>query len=97
MDRIGLVLTSHTGNAGLDEPDEDLKHTVFPESPCFPFKSLCGDYPTASGFALWLATCLVSTQKQPSWMTGFHFPLSNILIHHRSGNTHHSFFLISAC
>ena len=97
MDQIGLVLTSHTGNAGLDKPDEDLKHTVFPERPCFPFKSLCGDYPTASGFALWLATCLLGRQKQPSWMTGLQFPLRDILIHHRNGNTHHSFFLISAC
>ncbi|HCL82884.1 MAG TPA: beta-ketoacyl synthase, partial [Chitinophagaceae bacterium] len=92
-----LVLTSHTGNINQDEPDRQLLKAVFPAKPFFPFKSLSGDYPTASGFALWLAALLLKEQKLPLWMQGPGLPLRNILIYHRSGNTHHSFYLISAC
>jgi 3-oxoacyl-(acyl-carrier-protein) synthase len=96
-ERVGLVLSSHTGNAERDASDKDLLDSVFPGRPFFPFKSLCGDYPTASGFALWLGTILLKEQKQPAWMKGLQFPLNNIFIHHCSGNTHHSFFLIGSC
>jgi 3-oxoacyl-[acyl-carrier-protein] synthase II len=96
-DQIGLVLSSHTGDPHQDEPDEKLLTTVFPGKSFFPFKSLCGDFPTASGFALWLAAYLLREQKLPSWMKGIKLPLNNIIIHHRTGNTHHSFILISRC
>ncbi len=38
----------------------------FRENPDFPYKSLCGDYPTASGFALWFAALLLKEQKATS-------------------------------
>ena len=94
---IDLVLSSQTGHPQRDEPDEKLLETVFPGTSFFPFKSLCGDYPTASGFALWFASYLIKEQKTPSWMKGVKLPLKNILIHHRTQNTHHSFILISSC
>jgi 3-oxoacyl-[acyl-carrier-protein] synthase II len=96
MDDIDLVLTSHSGNADLDEHDDRLLKTIFHDKPHFPFKSLCGDYPTASGFALWLACVLLNEQKSPSWISGLVFPIKNILIHHHSEQIHHSFILISA-
>jgi 3-oxoacyl-[acyl-carrier-protein] synthase II len=95
MDRIDLVLSSHTGNEKMDEADNKLLKSIFQEKPNFPFKSLCGDYPTASGFAVWLAVILLNEQRSPSWMSGLKFPIKNILIHHHSANTHHSFILIS--
>lgn len=96
-DDIGLVLTSHSGNPEKDLMDDQLLHSIFRGKPGFPFKSLCGDYPTASGFACWLAAILLKEQKKPVWMTGLSFPLKNIFIHHRDGDKYHSFFLISAC
>jgi 3-oxoacyl-[acyl-carrier-protein] synthase II len=96
MDDIDLVLTSHTGNADRDDQDDQLLKTIFHGKPHFPFKSLCGDYPTASGFAVWLATILLKEQKAPSWMFGLIFPMRHVLIHHQSEQIHHSFILISA-
>ena len=96
MDQIDLALTSHTGNENMDEEDNIFLKSVFPGKPNFPFKSLCGDYPTASGFAVWFAATILKEQKSPSWMKAMNFPIKNILIHHRSTNTHHSFILISA-
>lgn len=94
---IDLVLGSHAGHPQWDEQDDSLLRTVFPGKSFFPFKSLCGDFPTASGFALWLATHLIKEQKPPSWMKEVLLPLKNILIHHQTRNTHHSFILISSC
>lgn len=94
MDEIDLVLTSHTGNIKQDELDNRLLDSVYYGKSSFPFKSLCGDYPTASGFALWMAVVILKEQIVPFWMKGTHTRLRNILIHNHSGNTHHSFILI---
>jgi 3-oxoacyl-[acyl-carrier-protein] synthase II len=96
MDQVDFILTSHSGNRSRDEADDQLLKSIFHGKPNFPFKSLCGDYPTASGFALWFASLLLKEQKHPAWMTGLTFPLRNILIHHHADNAHHSFILISA-
>jgi 3-oxoacyl-[acyl-carrier-protein] synthase II len=95
-EQIDLVLTAHTGNTKMDESDDQLLKTIFQNNQCFPYKSLCGDYPTASGFAVWLAVLLLTEQKSPSWMEGYKFPLRNILIHNHDVNNYHSFILISA-
>ena len=94
-DQVDLILSSHTGNRERDETDLGLLNSLFPQKPFFPFKSICGDYPTASGFALWLAAHLLREPKQPSWMEPLPLPLNHILIHHRSDNLHHSLILIS--
>jgi 3-oxoacyl-[acyl-carrier-protein] synthase II len=97
MNQIDLVLTAHTGKTKMDETDDQLLKTIFQNNHCYPYKSLCGDYPTASGFALWFAVLLLKKQMPPSWMEGYKFPLRNVLIHNHTGNDHHSFLLISAC
>jgi len=95
--QIDLVLNSHTGQTKKDKTGDYVLDSLFPDIPFFPFKSLCGDYPTASGFALWMASRLLKEQKQPEWMKSLRFPLNNILIYHRSGVNHHSIYLISTC
>jgi len=97
IDQVDLVLTAHTGNAYQDVTDDALLKSVFLNNPCYPYKMLCGDYPTASGFAFWLAVLLLKEKRLPEWMTGLKLPLQHILIHHHSGKAHHSFFLISSC
>jgi 3-oxoacyl-[acyl-carrier-protein] synthase II len=89
-DQIGLVLT---GQCEKNDPDNFIK-TVFPGRPYFSYRSLCGDYPTSSGFALWLAAIFMKEQKQPEWMPGLSFPLKHIFIHQQSTEDHHSFFII---
>ncbi len=93
---MDLILTPHTGNKKMDGVDSHLLNSVFQGKPCFPYKSLCGDYPTATGFGLWLAALLLKEQRPPVWMSGIRFPIGHILIHHRNGNEHHSFIIIKA-
>ena len=93
---VDLILTSHTGDKKQDESCDLLLQSLFPGKPHFPYKSLCGDYPTASGFALWLSSILLHEQKAPTWMQKIKFPLQNILIYNKNGEKSHSFILISA-
>ena len=94
IDQIDLVLTSHNGNTRQGVLDDRLLKSVFQKKPFFPFKSLCGDYPTASAFAMWMAAVILKEQITPFWMDSIHSPLRNILIHHRSDDVHHSLLLI---
>jgi len=96
MRDMDLILTPHTGNKKMDEPENHLLNSVFRGKACFPYKSLCGDYPTAAGFGLWLAALLLKEQNAPAWMSGIRFPIRQILLHNQNGNEHHSFILISA-
>jgi 3-oxoacyl-[acyl-carrier-protein] synthase II len=94
-DQLGLILYSQTGYEKPEGGDDHVLKTLFPGIPDFPFNSLCGNYPTASGFALWFASLLLKEQKAPAWMDRIKFPLENIFIHQQDG-MYHSFYLISS-
>lgn len=97
MKDIDLVINGRNGDASHDEWDRFLAAGTFQDRPQFPFKTLCGEYPTASGFALWLGATFLNAQKIPDWLSPLRLPLKNILIHNHFQSTHHSLFLISAC
>ena len=91
----GLILHAETGYEKGKPKNHELLKTVFPDTPSFSFKSLCGDFPTSSGFALWLSCLLLKEQRAPVWMPEIKFPLKNIFIHQQDG-LHHSLYLISS-
>jgi 3-oxoacyl-(acyl-carrier-protein) synthase len=97
MDDVDLIITGHNGDTAHDQPDLHLSATLFRNKTTFPFKQLCGEYPTASGFALWLAFFLISEQKAPDWFPSFRLPAKHILICNHDLNAHHALYLISAC
>jgi 3-oxoacyl-[acyl-carrier-protein] synthase II len=72
---------------GVDAGSIDLVigDTVFADKPSLGYKELCGEYPTSTGFALWLAA-----HKMRS---GGH---RRILIYNAYLGMHHSLFLLSA-
>jgi 3-oxoacyl-(acyl-carrier-protein) synthase len=94
---IDLIITGDNGDASHDAIDHHLSATVFQNKPRLSFKPLSGEYPTASGFALWLASLLIGEQKAPDWFPSLRLPLKNILIHNHHLNTHHALYLISVC
>jgi 3-oxoacyl-[acyl-carrier-protein] synthase II len=94
-DQPGLILHSNIGTNHSKYQSASVLKDFFQNTPEFPFKSLCGDFPTSSGFAVWFATTLLKEQKAPDWMQGVTFPLKNIFIHQQDG-IHHSFYSISS-
>ena len=55
---------------------------------CFNYKNLCGDYPTASSFGLWLATCILSGSGNPTIPVG---KIDSILIYNCFEKNYHAF------
>jgi 3-oxoacyl-[acyl-carrier-protein] synthase II len=93
-ERPGLILYTETGHETGKHKNHELLKSAFPDSTAFSFKSLCGDFPTSSGFGLWLSCLLLERQKAPVWMPEIKFPLKIILIYQQDG-LHHSLYLIS--
>jgi len=64
------------------------------------YKHLCGEYDTASSFALWLADQMIKTQQIPIYLlsdVGCKIPLqiNRILIHHYTEPDQHAFIVVS--
>ncbi|HTN05832.1 beta-ketoacyl synthase N-terminal-like domain-containing protein [Agriterribacter sp.] len=99
MEDIDLVITGHNGNVQEDAVYEQLAQTLFRGKPGARFKHLCGEYPTATAFALWLAANMVKTALAPS--CAFINPVTiqprRVLIYNHYQNTHHALYLLSAC
>ena len=45
--------------------NDNLEHNIFKEYPFINYKHLCGEYPTSSSFALWLAANIIKQNRLP--------------------------------
>ncbi len=81
---IDLVILGRNGDMKSDQIYENLCQLVFTNNPTTNYKHLCGEYPTSTAFALWLAT-------------GPTYSAKKILIYNHYQNVHHSLFLVSKC
>lgn len=99
IDEIDLLITGKNGDINGDKIYEEINETLFKNKPLINFKHLCGEYPTATGFALWLAANIIKTKTVPSiaGKISVDNKLKKILIYNHYQNIHHSLFLISAC
>jgi 3-oxoacyl-[acyl-carrier-protein] synthase II len=97
---IDLVITGRNGDAKADKIFDQLVQSVFSANNTINYKNLCGEYPTASAFALWLAANIIKHDKVPAVLK-YKGPKENkikrILIYNYYQHIHHSLFLISAC
>jgi 3-oxoacyl-(acyl-carrier-protein) synthase len=95
---IDLVLLGINGDNRNDPYYYEFAQFLFPGTPLSYYKHLCGEYHTASGFALWLAANILKRQTVPdiirvgSLRRG---PVRNILIYNQYYNVNHSFILLS--
>lgn len=97
---IDLLISGRNGDMRSDMVYDQLDTTVFKNIQAVPYKHLCGEYPTSSAFALWLAVNIIRTQRIPGEMdsnTSQRKKFNKILVYNQSHNTHHSLLLISAC
>jgi 3-oxoacyl-[acyl-carrier-protein] synthase II len=94
---IDLLLLGINGDNRNDHFYTDFSSSVFPGTPLARFKHLCGEYNTASGFALWTASNILKSQTVPEILrfSNLHpLPIKNILIYNQSYNINHSFILV---
>jgi 3-oxoacyl-(acyl-carrier-protein) synthase len=100
MNDINLVITGKNGDAGSDEIYNQLAGTVFKNKNTIHYKHLCGEYPTSSAFALWMAANILKTSAIPEALN-YSAPqekkINRVLIYNHYQGLHHSLFLLSAC
>ena len=81
-----------------DKVYDQLNRTIFAASPMAHYKHMCGEYPTSTGFALWLACGIVKTGSVPPAIASNNQKVvKRILIYNHYQMMHHSLMLVSAC
>lgn len=97
IDDLDLIINGKNGDAKNDGIYKQLQETLFADAPVISYKQLCGEYPTSSAFALWLAANVINTGALPPTIGHTATPVKKILIYNHYQNIHHSLILLSAC
>ena len=97
---IDLIITGKNGDAGGDKVYEQLAQTIFNNKDSINYKHLCGEYPTAASFAMWLGANIVKSGKVPvalNYTGSGKSKIKRVLIYNHYQGIHHSLSLLSAC
>jgi hypothetical protein len=93
-----LLLSGENGDARLLEYYLTLESLISAKPGIYRFKHLCGEYPTATAYALWLACQILNGLKVPPHMVkrkGNPHPIRRILIYNNFKIVQHSLILVS--
>jgi 3-oxoacyl-[acyl-carrier-protein] synthase II len=94
---IDLVITGKNGDIRNDEVYRQL--SLFKNTQVANYKHLCGEYPTSSSFALWLASNIIKKSVVPDVVKKNALSISSpkkVLIYNHYQNKYHSLMLVSA-
>lgn len=94
---IDLVITGRNGDIKNDKIYNDLGQSFFTNSTLVNYKHLCGEYPTSSSFALWLAANIIKTGTVPVIVADVKIEPKKVLIYNHYQGNYHSLMLLSAC
>lgn len=95
---IDLIITGRNGDIKGDAVYHALGETIFAGNAIVYYKQLCGEYPTSTAFACWLAAMILRQGSVPSVLgVAASGRLQRILIYNHYENIHHSLMLLSAC
>jgi 3-oxoacyl-(acyl-carrier-protein) synthase len=96
---IDFVLLGKSGDENLDAKTDKFINTYFPSQSIGGFKHLCGEYPTASAFALWLGAKIIQENFIPEAVVFRNSggPVDRLLIYNPYFGTHHSLILLRSC
>ena len=96
--KIDLFLSGENGDSRILKFYESCESIVGRAVPVARFKHLCGEYPTASSFAFWLACYILHAQHLPAHLFKSSIGNSlyrNILLYNNYKGKQHSFLLVS--
>ena len=99
LEDIDLFLLGNNGDLKSDQVYNTFEKSINSSEKIGYFKHLCGEYPTASAFGLWLAATTLKNGRIP-FSTGSGPALgakAKILIYNSGHYGHHSLMLLSAC
>lgn len=84
-EQIDWFITGKNGNKKEDAVYTDLEDRLFPTAKCSTFKDECGEYPTASSYAVWKVAKTFGENQSSGQLA---------LIYNRSHSKNHSLILI---
>lgn len=96
---IDLIIAGKNGDVKNDALYTNLHNDIFKNIPSINYKHLCGEYPTSSSFALWLAANIIKQEKPPICFEHENINANNfkrILIYNNYQGKYHSLMLISS-
>lgn len=96
---IDLVISGRNGDSDGDKLYDNVSSSIFSEINQGRYKHLCGEYPTSTSFALWVAANILKTGVVPvavSKSFNGKKKVKKILLYNHYLQVHHSLFLISA-
>jgi 3-oxoacyl-[acyl-carrier-protein] synthase II len=95
---IDLVIAGKNGDTRNDAVYRDLNATLFKNTAIANYKHLCGEYPTSSSFALWLAANIIKGGLVPQILIekGEVSSPKKVLIYNHYQNKYHSLMLLTA-
>ncbi|MEO5594075.1 MAG: beta-ketoacyl synthase chain length factor [Chitinophagaceae bacterium] len=95
---IDIVITGRNGDTKGDTVYSELEKTVFEKNTVINYKHLCGEYPTSTAFALWLAASVIKEGSLPAVLEkSATSKIKHLLIYNHYQNIHHSLMLVTAC
>jgi 3-oxoacyl-(acyl-carrier-protein) synthase len=94
---IDVVISGRSGDMHGDKVYDDLNGTIFKNADVLQYKHLCGEYPTSTAFALWLASTIVKSGIKPNGVAYGRRDknIRRVLIYNHYQMIHHSLMLIS--
>jgi len=95
---IDAVVLGFNGDTIFDSYYKNLAENAFAKTPQLYYKHLCGEYDTASSFALWMASKIIKTQEVPEIVKVNSITKSaynTILLYNQLNGKNHSFTLLS--
>ncbi len=96
---IDLIITGRNGDAKNDTLYDHLERDLFNNKEVINYKHLCGEYPTSSSFALWLAATIIKAGEIPAGAGNNSLAtnkINRVLIYNNYQNRYHSLLLVSA-
>lgn len=100
IEDIDLVITGKNGDVKNDAIYDQLNQTLFSGISLANYKHLCGEYPTSSSFALWVAANILKRNQVPEVIKERdlnQYAPKKVLIYHHYYNLYHSLMLVTAC
>ncbi|SFP92137.1 beta-ketoacyl synthase chain length factor [Parafilimonas terrae] len=96
---IDLIIAGRNGDKKNDAVYDMLDKNIFTDKQTINYKHLCGEYPTSSSFALWLALKLVKDAGAAQFLCNqiINRDVKKILIYNHYLHTYHSLLLAGAC
>ena len=94
---IDLVIMGRNGDENKEQTYDEVEREIFKDNMVIDYKYLCGEYPTATSFAMWLAAKILQSGELPPGMDlNKSKKIKTILICNSYLDIYHSLILLTA-